>query len=261
MALADLGRRKPGALLADSASGWRSHAPCQLAAGVVARRAARGAGSEAAPGDAARARHIQGSVGISSCTSRTTREEALAMSDRLAVQRGADRSRSTPAEVYERAGDAIRRGLVGTSNLLADRKVDGLTGGPPWRSAAMDRVARVDGTRRRPRHRRGPAGEDPAPGPAEQPSGLCLRTRTITEVVYLGTSRATRWQSKMRERRRTRAEPDTTSMEALGARGGPCGRRGSRDIPSSETGRGNHGRGGTMRMRFALGAALAQRWR
>jgi putative spermidine/putrescine transport system ATP-binding protein len=62
---------------------------------------------------------IQAEVGITFVYVTHDQEEALTMSDRLAVfDRGRIRQVGTPAEVYERPADAFVAGFVGVSNVL-----------------------------------------------------------------------------------------------------------------------------------------------
>ena len=112
---------------------------------------------------------IQQQVGITFIYVTHDQEEALTMSDRLAVfNRGRIEQVGAPAEVYERPATAFVAGFVGTSNLLRGEV------------AASDR--------RRGRHVHGPAREDPA-GRARTPPSAPTRRRppaTSASVVYLG---------------------------------------------------------------------------
>ena len=112
---------------------------------------------------------IQQQVGITFIYVTHDQEEALTMSDRLAVfNKGRIEQVGAPAEVYERPATRFVAGFVGTSNLLRGEV------------AASDR--------RRGRHVHDPAREDP-PGRARRPSVAAderRRTGTIRDVVYLG---------------------------------------------------------------------------
>src|SRR5204863_9148556 len=64
-------------------------------------------------------KQIQQSVGITFIYVTHDQEEALTMSDRLAVfNRGQVEQLGTPAEVYERPATGFVAGFVGTSNIL-----------------------------------------------------------------------------------------------------------------------------------------------
>ena len=66
-------------------------------------------------------KHIQQEVGITFIYVTHDQEEALTMSDRLAVfNRGRIEQIGTPAEVYEHPATPFVAGFVGTSNLLKD---------------------------------------------------------------------------------------------------------------------------------------------
>jgi putative spermidine/putrescine transport system ATP-binding protein len=87
--------------------------------GAAARRAARRARPEAAPGDAGRAEAIQRELGITFVYVTHDQDEALTMSDRIAVfNDGRIEQIGTPAEVYERPANEFVAGFVGTSNVL-----------------------------------------------------------------------------------------------------------------------------------------------
>ena len=87
---------------------------------------------------------IQQHVGITFIYVTHDQEEALTMSDRLAVfNRGRIEQLGAPADVYERPATRFVAGFVGTSNLLTGAA-------PPGRSSGKDG------------HVHGPAREDPA---------------------------------------------------------------------------------------------------
>src|SRR5215217_235224 len=72
---------------------------------------------------------IQQSVGITFIYVTHDQEEALTMSDRLAVfNRGRIEQMGTPADLYERPATAFVAGFVGTSNLLRDGVARSLVG-------------------------------------------------------------------------------------------------------------------------------------
>jgi putative spermidine/putrescine transport system ATP-binding protein len=109
---------------------------------------------------------IQREVGITFVFVTHDQEEALTLSDRIAVFNGGRIEQvGTPAEVYERPATPFVAGFVGTSNLLTDA-----TG---TYSVRPEKIRLL-----------GP-GDEPAGSPDE-----ALRTvsGTVAEVVYLGDS-------------------------------------------------------------------------
>ena len=131
---------------------------------------------------------IQQQVGITFIYVTHDQEEALTMSDRLAVfNRGRIEQVGAPAEVYERPATAFVAGFVGTSNLLKGEVARAIVGEParsrcgPRRSASRSPATAVG---------------------ADETSAL----GHIRSVVYLGLRHAVR----RRPRRR------------LGARGHPA---------------------------------------
>jgi putative spermidine/putrescine transport system ATP-binding protein len=102
-------------------------------------------------------KHIQQTVGITFVYVTHDQEEALSMSDRLAVfNTGRIEQVGTPAEVYERPGTSFVANFVGTSNVLADG------------TAVRPEKLRLEDTGYRPQ-----TGEE-------------TRRGTIEDVVYLG---------------------------------------------------------------------------
>ena len=188
---------------------------------------------------------IQQEVGITFIYVTHDQEEALTMSDRLAVfNRGRIEQVGTPADLYERPATAFVAGFVGTSNLIRGAAAEALLGSEglftvrpgedPSRRAGRtswgrrDRRRRHDpdgrlpraryalhrGTRRRARPRRDPAepvhvihGGPCREGPAG-PAGLEAAARSPRQRVT-------------RSHRRRRSMLNRRS-------GGPCGHRGDR---------------------------------
>ena len=112
---------------------------------------------------------IQQRVGITFIYVTHDQEEALAMSDRLAVfNRGRIEQVGAPAEVYERPATAFVAGFVGTSNLLSGK-------------AALQIVGRAGTFTVRPEKIRLAEPDDPVA--ADETSAL----GRIGEVVYLGS--------------------------------------------------------------------------
>jgi putative spermidine/putrescine transport system ATP-binding protein len=149
-------------------------------------------------------KEIQREVGITFVYVTHDQQEALTMSDRLAVfSRGLIEQVGTPADVYEHPATTFVAGFVGTSNLLKDE-------------AARAVIGRDGNFTVRPEKIR--IGEpDAAPGDDEQ-SVL----GSVREVVYLGSE--TRYIVALNvggELVVTQQNLQTSSMEALAAQGRP----------------------------------------
>jgi putative spermidine/putrescine transport system ATP-binding protein len=147
---------------------------------------------------------IQQEVGITFIYVTHDQEEALTMSDRLAVfNRGRIEQMGTPADLYERPSTAFVAGFVGTSNLLRGEAAKSLVG--------MDGLFTV-----RPEKIR--MGE-PGASVADDEVGA---DGTIRAVVYLGPD--TRYIVALDagpELVVTQQNLDRTSMEVLAAQGQP----------------------------------------
>lgn len=111
---------------------------------------------------------IQQKVGITFIFVTHDQEEALTMSDRLAVfNLGKIEQVGTPAEVYERPSTSFVAGFVGTSNLISGALAERLTGSSHTFSIRPEKIHIAD------------IGQ-----PAEPDS--CSVAGTIRDVVYLG---------------------------------------------------------------------------
>ena len=101
---------------------------------------------------------IQQQVGITFIYVTHDQEEALTMSDRLAVfNAGRIEQLGTPADVYERPATRFVAGFVGTSNLLTRRRRRGRSSGATGRSrSGRRRSASPSPTRRSAETRRRP---------------------------------------------------------------------------------------------------------
>jgi putative spermidine/putrescine transport system ATP-binding protein len=111
---------------------------------------------------------IQQQVGITFIYVTHDQEEALTMSDRLAVfNHGRSEQVGAPAEVYERPATAFVAGFVGTSNLLRGAVAEAVLGQPGTFTVRPEKIRLAE------------PGD--APGPDEM-SAL----GTIRSVVYLG---------------------------------------------------------------------------
>ena len=130
---------------------------------------------------------IQQQVGITFIYVTHDQEEALTMSDRLAVfNRGRIEQVGAPAEVYERPATPFVAGFVGTSNLLRGEVAEPIVGRParsrsgPRRSGWRARRARSAPTRRRrPAHPR--ASSTSARTPATSSRSTPARELVVTQ--------------------------------------------------------------------------------
>ena len=115
-------------------------------------------------------KEIQGRVGLTFIYVTHDQEEALTMSDRLAVfSRGRVEQVGTPAEVYERPATGFVAGFVGTSNVLEGGAAQTIAGDPHAFTIRPEKIAMVDPD-------------------AEVSEGSCTATGHVREVVYLGAA-------------------------------------------------------------------------
>jgi putative spermidine/putrescine transport system ATP-binding protein len=113
-------------------------------------------------------KHIQQEVGITFIYVTHDQEEALTMSDRLAVfSRGRIEQIGSPAEVYERPATGFVAGFVGVSNVLSGDVAKAIAGDEHAFTIRPEKIAMVDA--------------DAAPEPDR-----CTATGHVSEVVYLG---------------------------------------------------------------------------
>ncbi len=111
---------------------------------------------------------IQQEVGISFVYVTHDQEEALTMSDRLAVfDHGRVEQVGTPAEVYEFPATAFVAGFVGTSNVLEGEVALALTGSTTAVTIRPEKIRLAE--------------PEVAPGPEE-----CFADGVVRDVVYLG---------------------------------------------------------------------------
>ncbi len=145
---------------------------------------------------------IQQKVGITFVFVTHDQEEALAMSDRLAVfNHGKIEQIGSPAQIYEHPATSFVAGFVGVSNLVRDELARAITG-----------VAQTFSIRPEKIRLQAPG----APISAEQ----CAAQGTVREVVYLGMH--TRYVVDLDGRGEltvVQQNLDTTSMDVLSARG------------------------------------------
>jgi putative spermidine/putrescine transport system ATP-binding protein len=112
---------------------------------------------------------IQQEVGITFIYVTHDQEEALTMSDRLAVfNKGRIEQVGSPAEVYERPGTRFVAGFVGTSNLLTGPVADAVVGQSGTFTVRPEKIRLAD---------------PPDPVGPDETSAL----GTIRNVVYLGS--------------------------------------------------------------------------
>jgi putative spermidine/putrescine transport system ATP-binding protein len=111
---------------------------------------------------------IQQRVGLTFVYVTHDQEEALTMSDRLAVfSAGKVEQVGTPAEVYERPETAFVAGFVGTSNVLAGDAARAITGADQAFTIRPEKIHMADVD---------------APVEADE----CSATGHVREVVYIG---------------------------------------------------------------------------
>ena len=160
-------------------------------------------------------KEIQRRVGLTFLYVTHDQEEALTMSDRLAVfNHGRIEQVGTPAEVYERPATGFVAGFVGTSNVLAGEVAERVAGSP----TAFTDAPREDPPRRA-RRARGDPSESSATG-------------DVREVVYLGA--LTRYIVALDaggELVVMQQNLTTSSMEALAGQGA----RGAADLGAGRT--------------------------
>ncbi|HET9671689.1 MAG TPA: ABC transporter ATP-binding protein [Actinomycetota bacterium] len=147
-------------------------------------------------------KEIQEAVGLTFVYVTHDQEEALTMSDRLAVfNLGRIEQVGSPAEVYERLATAFVAGFIGVSNVLEGEAARQLTGSPHAFTIRPEKIAIV--------------GDD-----ALQDESRCTATGRVREVVYLGA--VTRYIVELDvggELVVMQQNLATSSMEALQVRG------------------------------------------
>jgi len=145
---------------------------------------------------------IQQSVGITFIYVTHDQEEALTMSDRLAVfNRGRIEQVGSPADVYERPATRFVAGFVGTSNLLTGAVAEAIVGRSGTFTVRPEKIR---------------LAEPGDPVAADESSSL----GTVRTVVYLGSD--TRYTVALQAGSDlvvTQQNLTTSSMDALEARG------------------------------------------
>jgi putative spermidine/putrescine transport system ATP-binding protein len=147
-------------------------------------------------------KEIQESVGLTFIYVTHDQEEALTMSDRLAVfNHGRVEQVGTPAEVYERPATGFVAGFVGVSNVLEGSAARQIAGDDQAFTIRPEKIALRE--------------PDTQPGPGE-----CSASGHVREVVYLGA--ITRYIVQLDvggELVVMQQNLTTSSMEALQVRG------------------------------------------
>jgi putative spermidine/putrescine transport system ATP-binding protein len=145
---------------------------------------------------------IQQRVGITFIYVTHDQEEALTMSDHLAVfSHGQIEQVGSPAEIYEHPATPFVAGFVGVSNLVSGPVAQAITGSPEMFSVRPEKIR---------------LAEPDVPVPPE----MCSVGGRIREVVYLGMY--TRYVVELYgggELTVAEQNLDTTSMDALAAQG------------------------------------------
>jgi putative spermidine/putrescine transport system ATP-binding protein len=147
---------------------------------------------------------IQQQVGITFVHVTHDQEEALTMSDRIAVfNHGRVEQVGTPADLYEHPATLFVAGFVGVSNLIRGEVARSVTGSPQMFTVRPEKIRlAVPGT--------------------PVPEGMCSVEGRIRDVVYLGMH--TRYLVELdggTDLTVIQQNLDSTSMDVLGARGRP----------------------------------------
>jgi putative spermidine/putrescine transport system ATP-binding protein len=117
-------------------------------------------------------KELQREVGITFVFVTHDQDEALTLSDRMAVFRdGRVEQAGTPAEIYERPASPFVAGFVGTSNLLTGETAEQVVGNHGTFSVRPEKIRVLKET---------------ADGPGEPEPDHTAATGTVAEVVYLG---------------------------------------------------------------------------
>ncbi len=118
---------------------------------------------------------LQREVGITFLFVTHDQEEALTMSDRIAVfNNGAIEQVATPIELYERPATSFVAGFVGTSNMLEGDVAEKLIGERGTFSIRPEKIQLLHAG----------AGSDATPSEGDE----CTAKGTVREVVYLGSA-------------------------------------------------------------------------
>ena len=176
-------------------------------------------------------KRIQREVGITFVYVTHDQEEALTMSDRIAVMdAGRVQQIGTPVEIYERPANVFVAGFIGQANLWPCRVTGGARGGDP----ELDGLGTTLRSARRHPHRGGPRrrrhgppragpGRRRAPGATDAANAV---EATVTDLTFQGRWSACRWPLPTGRRSSPRwATTSSCPSCARATRCGPAGRR------------------------------------
>ena len=123
-------------------------------------------------------KELQRDLGITFIFVTHDQEEALTLSDRIAIfNAGRIVQLGTPAEIYENPSTAFVAGFVGTSNIFEPALSHTLMGRVELTSVRPERISLA-----------APAAPTAGLGADSQPANAYRADGTIAEVIYLGTS-------------------------------------------------------------------------
>jgi len=112
---------------------------------------------------------IQHEVGITFIFVTHDQEEALTMSDRIAVfDLGRIEQIGNPAELYERPRTSFVATFVGTSNLISGPAAEAITGSPEMFAVRPEKIRLLE------------------PGAVPADDDLCLADGVVKDVIYVG---------------------------------------------------------------------------
>ncbi|MEI5135783.1 ABC transporter ATP-binding protein [Streptomyces libani] len=118
---------------------------------------------------------IQRATGVTFLLVTHDQEEALTLSDRLAVlDRGRIVQTGSPLEIYDRPATAFVAGFIGTTNLLRDQAAVRVIGAPGTYSLRPERIRIV-----------APDGSNGGPNGVPAPGERCVPGR-VTEIAHVG---------------------------------------------------------------------------
>lgn len=145
---------------------------------------------------------IQEKVGITFIYVTHDQEEALTMSDRIAVMNhGRVEQVGSPAELYETPATTFVAGFIGTSNLVYGELARQITGRQEMFTIRPEKIRLID-------------PQNP------HPEGMCSVVGTVRDVIYLGMY--TRYLVELEKDTLltvVQQNLDTTSMDVLAVRG------------------------------------------
>ena len=137
-------------------------------------------------------KEIQREVGITFVFVTHDQDEALTMSDRIAVfNEGNIAQLGTPTEVYEHPATAFVAGFVGTSNLLEGAAAQAVLGRPGTWSVRPEKIRVIEADAR-------PGdGEHAVPGTVREVVYVGMSTRFVVDLAVGGSLMAVQQNSEM----------------------------------------------------------------